>query len=557
MNENSDKRQLPCSTIRLICSLGLTHRASIRRIARKAEVATNTVRKVLSRAADLGVKDPAVINAMNDHVLLEKFYPDLKPSLNAKPNTINRKSRFNPDFKEIGKVMLEKHQELKDIFDEYVSTAVSYGALPFSKVYFYKRLQQEIDELITADDFYFAQDFKYGEEVEIDFSGDPFKVITHNGVMTCNCCVVVWPASYYMYAEFVTSQSTAESCRVFGNAIRHWKNRAPLFCVCDNTKAWVTSHVGKDVVLNPAFEKYMASLGICIDAAPPYHPQAKSAVEYSVNLTEKLCRKYRTDFTQVKALVEHSQHLMELVEKEINEGPFRKSIDKTRSYLFHNYELPAARVITTIPEFEGNAIIKTVPRSYLLTIEGHTYSVDYRYIKKQVEVYLTNDYVIIKHEGVEIARHLRKDHDGGSTILMEHRPEAHQKILSDKEYIPDEKALFEKCKNLGDENLYRFCVSRIELGKARNGSAFNALRSCKGVISFYEKCAHKNLVSECCAKVLQLDPKTWNTPFIKSMYVQRTNELPPMPVNREIGIQLSLFGDANGDKSYTHQYVKD
>ena len=53
MNENSDKRQLPCSTIRLICSLGLTHMASIRRIARKAEVATNTVRKVLSRAADL------------------------------------------------------------------------------------------------------------------------------------------------------------------------------------------------------------------------------------------------------------------------------------------------------------------------------------------------------------------------------------------------------------------------------------------------------------------------------------------------------------------------
>ena len=41
-----------------------------------------------------------------------------------------------------------------------------------------------------------------------------------------------------------------------------------------NTKAWVTSHVGKDVVLNPAFERYMASLGICIDAAPPYSPQA-------------------------------------------------------------------------------------------------------------------------------------------------------------------------------------------------------------------------------------------------------------------------------------------
>ena len=355
-----------------------------------------------------------------------------------------------------------------------------------------------------------------------------------------------------MYAEFVTSQSTAESCRVFGNAIRHWKNRAPLFCVCDNTKAWVTSHVGKDVVLNPAFERYMASLGICIDAAPPYSPQAKSAVEHSCGMVEKLCQKHKADFATQKTLIEHSKHLMELIEKEINEGPFRKSIDKTRSYLFYNYEMPAARILSSIPEFEGEAIVRTVPRSYLLTIEGHTYSVDYKYIKKQVEIYLTDDYVIIKHEGVEIARHLRQDNDGGTTILMEHRPQMHQNILSDKEYIPDEKALFEKCKALDDENLYRFCISRLELGKARNGSTFNALKSCKGVISFYEKCKHKNLVSECCAKVLNLDPKTWNTPFIKSLYVQMTNSLPAIPKSEEKGTQLSLFGDATGDKSYTN-----
>ena len=173
-------------------------------------------------------------------------------------------------------------------------------------------------------------------------------------------------------------------------------------------------------------------------------------------MVEKLCQKHKADFATQKTLIEHSKHLMELIEKEINEGPFRKSIDKTRSYLFYNYEMPAARILSSIPEFEGEAIVRTVPRSYLLTIEGHTYSVDYKYIKKQVEIYLTDDYVIIKHEGVEIARHLRQDNDGGSTILMEHRPQMHQNILSDKEYIPDEKALFEKCKALDDENLYRF-----------------------------------------------------------------------------------------------------
>ena len=235
MNEPIDKRQLPCSTIRLICSLGLTHRVSIRRIAHKAQVAINTVRKILSRASDLGVHDPAEINAMTDYVLLEKFYPDVKPSLNAKPNTINRNDKYIPDFLALAKDMLEKHLEVKILYCNYIDVTESFQAKPFSKVYFYHRMQMVLDELNRLDDFYFAQDFKYGEEVEIDFSGDPFRVMTYNGIKTCNCCVVVCPASYYMYAEFVTSQSTAESCRVFGNAIRHWKNRAPLFCVCDNT----------------------------------------------------------------------------------------------------------------------------------------------------------------------------------------------------------------------------------------------------------------------------------------------------------------------------------
>ena len=460
MSEKLDKRQLAARTIRMICSLGLSKKMSIRQIARHENVAPNSVRSILSRATLMNFADAYDINILPDVRLLNLFYPDLKPSLNAVPDTVDKNSKFIPDFTALGKRQLEKHLEAYEIYNYYLEKSSAAGGNPFSRAYFYRRLSKVVEELNACDSFYFAQDFKYGHHVEIDFSGDSYMLNTFNGMQKCYLCVVTWPASYYTYAEFVTAQSTFESCRVFSNAVRYWGNRVPLFCICDNAKSWVTKHVGKDVIINPAFENYMAALGIVIDAAPPYKPQYKSAVEYSVCLLEDFTKKKLTEFNDKKTISDHSIHLMSLVEKDINEGPFRESIDKTRSFLFHSYEQPAARAISSIPAYEGEFTTVTVPRSYQLDIHGHFYSVPYTYIKKKVDVFLSGDFVVIKYEGTEIARHLRTDNDGERTVTPAHMPAMHQEIVRSNAEIQNDEDLLNYCKTFNDPYLYKFCIKR-------------------------------------------------------------------------------------------------
>ena len=90
--------------------------------------------------------------------------------------------------------------------------------------------------------------------------------------------VLSFPASYYTYGSFVTSQSTAETCRVIGEAVKYFGNLAPDLLYCDNAAAMVTSrHKGTSIVFNKNFLHFMTGLGVAVDAAPPRCPQHKSS----------------------------------------------------------------------------------------------------------------------------------------------------------------------------------------------------------------------------------------------------------------------------------------
>ena len=73
-------------------------------------------------------------------------------------------------------------------------------------------------------------------------------------------------------------QSTAETCRVIGEAVKYLGNLAPDLLYCDNAAAMVTSrHKGTSIVFNKNFLHFMTGLGVAVDAAPPRCPQHKSS----------------------------------------------------------------------------------------------------------------------------------------------------------------------------------------------------------------------------------------------------------------------------------------
>lgn len=551
---NSEGKPLSAQKIKSICVRILTTEDSARSIAKACRVSVNSVIRIKSRISELGITQISEITSLSNDELGKKFYPGYY-SFREKKSSENK---LIPDFKHIALKLLETKKEVKEFYDNYEAQAKHKNLETFSFKYFCFRVKNEIAAIKESEpDFYMAQSFPYGMYVQVDFTGDRYKVKTFNGTVECSMMVLCWPASYYVYAEFVTAQSTAESCRVLGNAFKKFDNRVPSIVVVDNARCFVTRHSGSEAIINRNFEDYLQSMNICVEANPPYSPQSKSAVEYSVRLTQKLMSSIKGAFNETaKTLPEHNKFLNAKIEEVINKGPFRKSSDKTRYFLFREYELPSCLITKKIPVYQGDLNSVIVPRSYLITVNEHDYSVPFLYIKKRVDVYTGNDVIIIKYEGKEIARHKRTD-GYGKTIVPEHCPAMHQNIIKNNSIYSSTDDILRISKTL-DDGVYRFCASRIKHDETKTPNALNnrnTINCCRAVINKFKRSAFKDLYSEACTSTLALPPELWNSYKVNELYeqvvrgYQNTKKV-------EQGHQTELFRPAK-DEAHIRSYDDD
>lgn len=501
-----DRRQLEPYRIRQIYDM-LQQRQSVRGIAAAAKVSPNTVNRIACMAQMQGLKETGIAG-LPDRELLERFYPGIEKDSGAAANTLNRRNSFIPDFAELTDRMLERKQTLKTAYAEYLAAAAQAGGEPLSRSYVYRRINWRLRELKAGDDYYMAQEHPYGQSCQIDFSGSAYELSTHNGPVRVWIMVAAFPASYYCYGQFVTAQSTEESCRVLSSLARKY-NAMPGMVVCDNARAWVVSHKSTDVVYNPAFLDFVSALGMYPVAAPPRRPQVKSAVEYSVNLIQRLAAGLGLHFKEKKTLAGHNEFLQQQIDQEINNGPLRGDRVRTRMYLFRTYELPACHPVGDIPRFKGRHTTMVLPRSYLLKINGHSYSAPYRLIHKSLDVFIGNDLVIIEFEGEEVARHIRCDNDGRTTVIQEHMPVEHQEIKDSARIFQDPDETLNLAQSM-DPWLYQLCAVRLRYGREHN-SLSNALASCRGLIGVYREETDKSVVSAACRALLNLSPRLWQT----------------------------------------------
>lgn len=510
------------SVIKLICARILNSNDSIRGIAKTARVSASTVNRFKRRLDELNIKDYQEIAELPPGLLYEKLYQ-------LCDNKQIRNQNFNkamPDFDALVSQMIEKKQtSIKECYQEYHAETIAQGKEPISLQYFSARVKRARDKAQESDpDYYYAQQYPYGLYAQLDFTGDQYELNTYNGKVRCWIMVVAFPASYYMQAQFVTSQSTSESCRVLGNVFRRIGNRHPSIITVDNAKCWVNrNNIHQGAVINRNFELYLQEIGICAEAAPPYKPQRKSCAEHSVWRVQELMKGIKINFSSnQRTIAEHNRVLMDKIDDAINKGPFRKSKEITRYYLFNKYELASLTEAKKIPDYMGDPDSMVVPRSYLVKVNGHEYSVPYLYIGKRVEIYTTNDYIIIKYEGKEIARHIREDSEGRS-IKECHKPQEHQNIDKNNNLYKTTNDILRISTAL-NEGVYRFCLSKIKHDQNESVSENNTIRTCRAVINAYKRSPVKEVFAEACISVLTLPANRWNSYEVNKMYEEVLKE---------------------------------
>ena len=254
--------------------------------------------------------------------------------------------------------------------------------------------------------------------------------------------------------------------------------------VSDNCKTAVV-HNGNwyNQQVNTVYHEMAEHYGSAIIPARVRKPKDKPNVENMVgNISTWITAALRNE--QFFSLSELNQAIREKLEA-FNARLFQKK-EGSRSRLFHDEELPLLAPLPATPYELAVWKQATVQFNYHISLDGMLYSIPYEYIKRKVDVRITDYTIEVFHNHHRIASHCRLYGPQYSTIV-EHMPQDHQKYL---EWNGDR---FRRWAERIGTNVYQV-VDAILISKRVEQQSY---RSCMGLLKLGEKYSINSLEAAC------------------------------------------------------------
>lgn len=393
-----------------LSSLGFSNR----NMALSVPCSRNTVAKVLKRAQELDISWPLEDN-QTDGVLEALFYP--KQS--------DRSPKRMPDYNYIHKELLRNGVSKKLLWTEYMEDCRANGDEPLMYFQFCYHIQQDEQKRRTT----MHINRKPGEQVEVDWAGDLATIIDPDTgeILKAYIFVGVMTYSQYAYVEAFLDMKQKSWITAHVHMYEFFGGVARIL-VPDNCKTAVVHNGGwKDQQINETYQEMAEHYGTAIIPTRVRTPKDKPNAEGTVgNISTWITAALRKE--QFFSLVELNRAIREKLEQ-FNRRLFQKK-EGSRLSLFLEDEKP---LLAPLPasRFElSDWKTATVQFNYHISVDGMLYSVPYEYIKKKVDVKVTDTTIEIFYNHNRIASHIRlKGRPGKYSTVTEHMPEGHQKYL--------------------------------------------------------------------------------------------------------------------------------
>ena len=302
-------------------------------IADSCNVSKKTVNRILKRAKELNISWP-LGESDTDAVLAEKFFPSA--------NQVTSNKRM-PDYDYIHKELLRNGVSKKLLWTEYMEDCRANGDEPLMYSQFCYHIQQ--DEQKRHATMHIKR--KPGEQVEVDWAGDPATIIDPDigEILKASIFVGVMTYSQYAYVEafldirqksWITAH--VHMYEFFGGVAR--------ILVPDNCKRAVVHNGGwKDQQINETYRKMAGHYGTAIIPALVRTPKDKPNAEGTVgNISTWITAALWNE--QFFSLVELNHAISEKLEQ-FNQKLFQKKREagsvyslKMKSHYWHRYPLP-------------------------------------------------------------------------------------------------------------------------------------------------------------------------------------------------------------------------
>lgn len=390
--------------------LKLTHLSKLS--SRQVEVLTGTSRSTVleycSRFKKMTLSIEAILE-YDDEKVLSLLYPE---TLKRKAKT----SRPHPDWDYIHSELKQKGMTRQLLWEEYREQHPDgYGISQFKE--YYSRFQKRLD--VSMRQIHYA-----GDKLFVDFSGLTMPI--HNAktgeVHKAQVFVSVLGASGYTFVHAVMTQSTEDFIECHTKAFAFYGG-VPNQVVPDNLKAAVISHKNGKVKLNESYADMGRHYGVAIVPARPYKPQDKSKAELGVKGIQRwiLMRLRNHTFFDIDELNDAMAELIDLYDDKVV-----RRLKKSRTQLFEELDKPVLHPLRANRYLYKVHKRYTVRTDYHIEIDGSGYSVPFKYLGKQVDVWYSRQSVTIYYQSEVIATHPRLWVAYEDSTILEHMPTKYQ-----------------------------------------------------------------------------------------------------------------------------------
>ena len=336
-------------------------------IAYSCSVSKKTVNKVLKKAQELDISWP-ISEIQTDAVLAELFFPSTKALAEGKTKRM-------PDFAHIRKELLRNGVSKKLLWTEYMEECRLNSEEPLMYSQFCYYIQQ--DEQKRRATMHINR--KPGEQVEVDWAGDPAHIIDPDTGEIINAYIFIGVMTYsqFTYAEAFINEKQRAWIAAHVHMYEYFGGVAKIL-VPDNCKTAVIHNGGwYNQQLNTVYHEMAEHYGTAIIPARVRKPKDKPNAEGSVgNISTWIIAALRNE--QFFSLAELNRAIKEKLD-EFNKRLFQKK-EGSRLDLFRDEELPLLATLPSTSYELAEWKQATVQFNYHISIDGMLYSVPYEYI---------------------------------------------------------------------------------------------------------------------------------------------------------------------------------
>lgn len=464
------QERLSMRKIREIMRLYYEKQLSQRTIAQVCRVSHSTVKEYVSRASAVGLSWP-LPEELSEEQLYGRLYPEKEKPVAA--------GKTLPDWQQVKQELSRKHVTLRLLWTEYREREPNgYGYSQFCELY--RQWKKSLDVPMR-------QDYKAGEKVFVDYTGDRLSITNPETGETQSVEVFVGVLGYssYTYAEAQPSQSRENW---IGGHVRmlQFFGGVPEVVVPDNLKSGVKDPCYYDPELNPAYQELAEHYALVVLPARVRKPRDKAKVETGVQVVERwIMARLRHD--TFFSLADLNRRIQELL-RELNDRSMAH-LGQSRRELFEAIDLPALNPLPQKPYEFAQTKIARVSIDYHVEYDKHFYSVPNRLIHEEVRLRVTEHLVEIYHKSQRdpAAVHPRSYATGRHTTCKEHMPLNHQRR---QEWSPERFLKWAEQVGPNAKNL-------IQTALARRKHPEQAYRTCLGILNLSKKHSPERLDEAC------------------------------------------------------------